>query len=331
MAGIDPAELARLDRAITTQLNILRHSSNVEAKVLKLLEQMRKELVSKLADVDLTHWGKLRLNQLLKDTTATIAEYYAQAQSIVSPSYAVVTSITAQQTAAGIGASLPSKAVLDSVVSNVLVEGAPLAQWWSKLTADSAFRIAAAIRQGITQGETQAQIGKRLTAVVGVAGRNTKSVVHTSIMAVMNDARMATIDDNATDDTRMEYLATLDSHTCLICAPRDGLRWYVKSKEPIGHTISWQAPPLHVNCRCTVSELTMLSDAIEGGRASSSGVVSGKTTFKDYLARQSPEFQDEVLGKGRADMYRAGKITLMDVVSGNGSPLTLDELQRKYN
>lgn len=330
MAGIDPAELARLDAAITTQLNILRHSSNVEAKVLRLLEQMRKELVVKLANIDLTNWGKARLNQLLRDTTATIAEYYTQAQSVVSPSYAVVTGITAQQTVAGIGASLPSKAVLDAVVSNVLVEGTPLAQWWDKMTADSVFRFSAAIRQGIAQGETQVEIGKRVKDIADIAARNAKSVVHTSIMAVMNDARMATIDGNAEEGTRMEYLATLDSHTCLVCAPRDGLRWYVKSKEPIGHNLDWKPPPLHVNCRCTVSELTMLSDFIEGGRASSSGVVSGKTTFKDYLARQTPAFQDEVLGKGRADMYRAGKITLMDVVSGNGSPLTLDELQRKY-
>jgi len=67
-----------------------------------------------------------------------------------------------------------------------------------------------------------------------------------------------------------------------------------------------------------------------GGRASSSGVVKGSTTFAQYLERQTPAFQDEVLGKGRADLYRAGKITLRDLVSGRGAPISLKELQRKY-
>jgi hypothetical protein len=37
-----------------------------------------------------------------------------------------------------------------------------------------------------------------------------------------------------------------------------------------------------------------------------------------------------VLGKGRAELYRAGTITLQDLTNGAGRPLTLAELTTKY-
>jgi hypothetical protein len=50
-------------------------------------------------------------------------------------------------------------------------------------------------------------------------------------------------------------------------------------------------------------------------------------TFEQFLNRQPPAFADKVLGKGRAALWRAGKITLRDLVSGTGRPLTLEELR----
>jgi hypothetical protein len=47
------------------------------------------------------------------------------------------------------------------------------------------------------------------------------------------------------------------------------------------------------------------------------------------LKRKGVEYQNEVLGVGRADLWRAGKITLRDLVSGSGNPLTLDQLRAK--
>jgi hypothetical protein len=46
----------------------------------------------------------------------------------------------------------------------------------------------------------------------------------------------------------------------------------------------------------------------------------------DFLKRQSPEFVDKVLGKRRAELFLAGKLTLTDLVSGTGRELTLEEL-----
>lgn len=210
----NPTELERIDRAIRVQLDLLRHSANVEAKVLTLLEAMRKELIAQIAVGDLTNWGKARLNTLLRETEATIAQYYAQAQAILAPTYSTVAGISAAQTATALAASVPSKAVLNALVSDLLIEGSPAKAWWSKIAADTSFRFAASVRQGIAQGETMNQIFKRVNETVDLAGRNSVALVHTSVMQVMNDARITVQEANADDTTQTEFLATLDSHTC---------------------------------------------------------------------------------------------------------------------
>jgi len=83
------------------------------------------------------------------------------------------------------------------------------------------------------------------------------------------------------------------------------------------------------NCRCLF--IPEVFDAPRGGqRASSDGPVSAKTTFSDWLEKQSKERQEEFFGPGRAALYRSGKITLADLTNGSGSPLTLDQLRKKY-
>jgi len=332
MPGISPTELEKIDKAINVSLDLLRHSSHVEASVLELIEAMRKELIAKLATGDLTNWGKARINTMLRETNLVIADYYARAQAILAPTYATVTGISAAQTATTLAASMPSKTVLDALVTNLLIEGSPAKAWWSKIAGDTSFRFAAAVRQGIAQGETMNQIFSRVNDIADMAGRNSTALVHTSVMQTMNDARMAVQEANADNESETVWLSALDSMVCKICAPRDGLRWKTLSKRPVGHSLVWMQPAAHFSCRCTTYAITPLTEAVmeAGGRASSSGVVKGSTTFAQYLERQTPAFQDEVLGKGRADLYRAGKITLRDLVSGRGAPISLKELQRKY-
>lgn len=331
MAGIKQSELDRIDKSIKMQLDLLRHSSNIEAKILRVIEEMKKELIAKLSAGDLTVFGKARINKILADADVTIADYYARAQKMLEPTYASVASISSASTSTGIAAvSVPSKAALKAIVSNMVIDGASTSAWWSKLSSDTSFKFAAAVRQGIAQGETQRQILNRVNAAVDLSGRNSAALIHTSIMQVMNDANLAVIKDNADVASTMRHSATLDSHTCLECAPRDGLEWETETEKPIGHNLPFENPPLHWGCRCGILGVTELDKYVEGERASTFGPVDRKVTFEDFLSRQSKEFQDEVLGKGRAELWRDKKLTLRDLVSGRGSPLTLEQLNSKY-
>lgn len=61
------------------------------------------------------------------------------------------------------------------------------------------------------------------------------------------------------------------------------------------------------------------------------GVISEPMTYEDWLKRQPVAFQNEVLGRGRAKLWRAGKIDAGDFLGRSGKTLTLDELRKLEN
>ena len=67
-------------------------------------------------------------------------------------------------------------------------------------------------------------------------------------------------------------------------------------------------------------------------RASMDGQVAGDISFDSWLKKkekQSPGFAAGLLGKGKADLWRRGKITLEELIDFRGNPLTLEELRVK--
>jgi hypothetical protein len=64
-----------------------------------------------------------------------------------------------------------------------------------------------------------------------------------------------------------------------------------------------------------------------GERASDLGPIDRKTTMDQFLKMHDTDWQDKMLGKGKAQLWREGKITLSQLVSGSGRELTLKELK----
>jgi hypothetical protein len=56
------------------------------------------------------------------------------------------------------------------------------------------------------------------------------------------------------------------------------------------------------------------------------GQVPDKTTYQDWLKRQSNETQEDVLGIQRAGLFRSGK-PLDDMLDARGNVLTLKQMQ----
>lgn len=126
-------------------------------------------------------------------------------------------------------------------------------------------------------------------------------------------------------------------HNCVRCAALDGQAWNLDGEKLPGTKVTFLAPPIHFGDRCVLSPIPKTFRDIgldipepedAGQRASSLGPVHGKTTFDDFLKRQSPEFVARTLGKKRAELFAAGKLTVRDLVSGTGRELTLDELRK---
>jgi hypothetical protein len=176
--------------------------------------------------------------------------------------------------------------------------------------------------------------------ILKTSAANARALVHSSVQAVANAARLASFQQNADLIECLVWLSTLDSHTCLLCAMRDLHEYSLHGQEPINHTHEWAGGPgaIHFSCRCVLSTRTKsfadlgieLDEPGDSTRPSDGGPVSSKMNFKDFLASKGEAWRAEYLGPGRAEMYEAGKITLNDLMNLKGRKLTLEQLRAKY-
>lgn len=340
------SELELQDAILRHSLQILRLSAGDQARVTDMLDELARELRGLLTSAELTDASRRDLAALIRQAEDAISVGYDRAGAVVDTYQIAV--IVAQKTQEIVQdtipavVKLPSDTMLLQLGKEVLIDGAPTAAWWAKQSEDLAFKFAAQVRQGVANNETQERIVQRIVGkrgepgIMDVARWNARSLVHSSVMTAANQARLATFRKNARIIKGVRWLATLDGHTCHRCMALDGQAWNLDGEKLPGTKVLFQAPPIHFGDRCVLSPIPKTFAEIgldipeptdQGQRASSLGPLPGKTTFDDFLKRQSAEFVDRVLGKKRADLYRAGKITVKDLVSGTGRELTLDELR----
>ncbi len=346
---------------LTHQLDLLRLSAGERKKTLALLNRMQGDLTVMLNN-GLTDYGKARVNRLLKEAEQVITDYYKRAGSAVDLNG--IAAHEAEYTAStmtriGLQASVPGTTAMKSIVSNVLIEGSFAAAWWKRQGESTAFNFAAQVRfgtqvkQGTMAGETIQQIVTRITGKAGQPGimdisrRNATTLVHESVMAVANDAHMATYRANSDVVKGVKQLSTLDSHTTPVCMAYSGAEWDLDGKPINGTTLPWVnnepgantngGTPRHWGCRSvevpvtkTFRELGVNIDEMKfKTRASELGPVKADMTFDEFLQTKTVAQQDEMLGIGRAQLWRDGKITLQQLVSGDGRELTLEQLKSK--
>jgi SPP1 gp7 family putative phage head morphogenesis protein len=158
-------------------------------------------------------------------------------------------------------------------------------------------------------------------------GRNAETVVKASMQHVASEARFAAYDANSDVVTGYVFIATLDANTTVECRDLDGTEY------EDGHG---PRPPLHWGCRSTTGPLINPKYALKGGdegtRSSYSGYVDGKTTYYEWLADQSADFQDEALGPTRGKLFREGGLSIEKFkalnMGRNFQPMTLDEMRK---
>lgn len=333
------SEIELQDAILRHALELQRLSAHEEAESDAILRQLEAELRALLNSRTLNEATKREIEALANEARQIIDARYATIAGTLDTHGLVV--LVADRTVETIKLIAPTVAKLSaetlaSLSKNVLIEGAPTAAWWEKQSEDTAFKFAAAVRQGVVNGETNEQIvariagGRAEVGIMDIARRNARALVHSSVMAAANDARLATYRKNDRFIAGVRWLATLDGHVCIRCAALDGQAWDLDGNSLPGTTVDFQAPPIHWNDRCVLSPIPKSEGAegpVIGQRASSEGPVEASTTFQQFLERQSPAFIERVLGKQRAALFEAGKITVRDLVSGTGRELSLAELQ----
>jgi len=229
----------------------------------------------------------------------------------------------------------PSLVTLRSIATSKPFEGRFLKEWYEGLGANTQQAVADQVGIGIATGEPTAKIVQRLTGtraggfvdgVLHTSRRHAETVVRTAVSHVVTQAREMTYKDNKKVIKGVRYLATLDSRTTDVCISLDGQVFGI---------YEGPRPPMHHQCRSTTvpvikswKELGIkLKEAKAGTRASMNGQVPAKMTYGQWLKNQPKSIQNEVLGKGRAKLFRRGKVPVDRFVDNKFRSLSLKELE----
>lgn len=339
------SEIELQDAIIRHSLDLMRLTAGEQRVAEALLKELQDDLKRLLLSRTLSASAKASVEALIADADAAIkARYAAIAKGLDTRTLAIV---IAQKTVDAIGEyfpvsiALPTPETFASLVDEVLIDGAPSSAWWSKQADDLSLKFGSQVRQGVINGETNEKIVSRITSrtngIMTGARRNVRTLVHSSVQAAANNARLATYRNNSRLIKGVRQLSTLDGRTSDVCIAYSDAEWDLDGKPLNGTRLAFNGgPPRHFACRSILTPIPKTFKDIGldipeptdvGQRASSLGPVAGDTTFDAFLKRQPASFADKVLGKGRAELWRKGKISLRDLVSGTGRPLTLDQLR----
>lgn len=341
-------------------ISLARYSEHERQSIFRMLNRLFGQLRNDLQDSDITtgrtRYQRRRLELLFKQVRSTIATSYDGIGKRTEAGLKSLAELEGEWAVSMLNKSLGVKFLtmtpataeqLAAIASDVLIEGAPSSEWWSRQSEKLLNNFKDQIRQGWTRGETLDQLMKRLTGGLDEDGnpyfdlrkgtrRGAEATILTSVQAVANDARMRVYRDNPDVIKGIQWVSTLDLRTTPQCIARDHLTWSLDGV-PQGHSIPFDPPPIHWRCRSTAAPITKsfremgipLDEFPETTRASMDGQVPEGKTFEQWISEQPEGVAEKVFGKGRAELWRHGKITVRDMVDQRGRPLTLEELREQ--
>jgi hypothetical protein len=351
---------ALVDLFTERAIDLLRLEAGTRDKVAVFLRELESELVGQLAKVDPTGVTqaikqRARLDKLLTEVRSAIKSGYRDVSTLMTREIREIidqestwtgdTMNTAMQaTFADAGLT---RAALQNLVGNVFIQGASSQEWWGRQAAGLSNRFADEMRKGVALGEPNAKLIERLRGKTGQRGimeisrRSAESLVRSSVQTAANVGREAMYVENDDLITSLQWHATLDTRTSVWCITRDK---HLYSNTP-DHFSKDGGPPwlegpgkLHRGCRSTsipvlksFRDLGIPIDEVpQTTRATMDGQKPASLTFEAWLKKQSETRQDTVLGVGKADLWRRGKINFRDLLDQSGRPLTTEQLRAKY-
>ena len=317
------------DLAVRHRIGLNRYSTTVVRKVMALLNRTERSIVERLTrtsnetvtgarlDVLLTElrqiqrdgWGlvDLRLRAEMGDLAAAEA-LFALRLAGVEPVATVAFS------------PIPSTGQIVAAVNSRPFQGRLLREWLAEAEEGAARRVRDAVRQGFVEGLTTDQIVRNIRGtraaqyrdgIMETSRRGAEAMVRTALTHTANTAAQATWEANGDIVKGWQFVATLDLRTTLTCAALHGKKFGL-GKGPM--------PPRHINCRST--SIPVL-DPIPGVEP------LDLPSYQEWLRRQSPETQADILGVAKARLFRDGGLTVDRFVDNKGRTLTLDELRRR--
>lgn len=329
------------DALISHQIFLQRYAGNTANEVSELLDALAEEVAAFMGSSVNATTIRNRLARLI-DTSGIEQAVLASAEELAEYEVGLIESLLDSATTEEIFQTSPEliwstvskePIILTSstgVVTTTTIEG--LVEIYANGLRQE---ILQQVQLGIIEGESIDKIQQRVTGSLAStkANRDARAMIRTVVNHTGSQARAVAYRANERILEGEDFVATLDRRTTLICISAE-----LNSPYPVG---VGPMPPLHYQCRSIRSprikpefQLSGLvgerpAVGMDDQGKTDRGVVSGNTTYSGFLRRQPESFQDEVLGRERAKLWRAGKVQLDSFVDSKGGVIPLDELKDK--
>ena len=333
----------RIAHALTDRKILhFRYDAHLRQQVYKRLNALQKSLINRISAIGVEALPAKKLDKLLTELKTEIAKTYQETTAYTQDELSGFLSLEAAKISQlyndEIGFDLFNdvpKERIKAMKNVAVIEGQPLSAWWNKQRADLAFKFEGIIRTGVAEGKQNGQLATEVRELMSVSRRTAETLVITAVAKVADTAHEALRDANLDILQGEEHLSTLDMRTSTVCQVRDGKRWDL-DKKPIGHNIPYKRPPLHPRCRSILQLVTKsweelgvqgMQEIPTSTRASMNGQVDERVNYESWLNSKTAEEKEQILGKGKADLWQRGVITFSDMLDQSGRALTLRELQ----
>ncbi len=323
-----------VDVATRRQLFVQRFADGEADKAIAILERLRDKILTRLNE-EPTEFQYGRLSALLRDIQGMMGREFSDFRDEVRAGvteFGLAESEFLAETATSVATvpfAVPSVGQIQQAVAMTpMVDGLRMDQTLSAFAGAKAREIIGEINSGILAGDTTPQIAKKITELANnKQRRDATAIVRTVTNHVSSQARDLTARENAGVLDGLKWVATLDSRTTLICAGRDGNVYPVDSGP---------RPPAHWQCRSTMAPVIKKSLQIPGIQvgatrpsvgADGAELQDARRTYSGWLRDQPAAFQDEVLGRSRGKLFRAGRVQIDRFRDETGRTYTLGQLR----
>jgi SPP1 gp7 family putative phage head morphogenesis protein len=318
-----------IDVMLRNHVKVQRLTADEITRIDDFIRQIAEEIARRLSGAaQLTGHARSRLERTLERLQeyigSTLGDYSKElmADLMALAQHAAESSATALSATVGSDFTVPTlKQIQAAALSTPLAVSGPdggklIEPYIKDWTATETARVSNAVRLGVAQGQTNAQIVQAIRGtasagyrdgILALTKRSADSIVTTAVQHVATAARQSLFDANDGIVAKIEWVSTLDNRTCPRCGALD-LKQFPLDSGP--------RPPLHFRCRCTVVPILKggfakmqrggTRPAVVDGEAEQ---VSAGTNYFTWLKRQPATFQDFALGPTRAKLLRDGGLS----------------------
>ena len=368
-----------LDELTLHALQLQQISNNQEAVLGKFYKDLSDDLLDKVNKYDFytAKGNKLkakRIRSLMKEGAKSIETSHKLIKQAVRDGLISVGDLETQfaigslnKAATGSGTiqiatETLSPKKISTIADNLIVEGIPQSQVWSRQTKRVQEKFKDAVRMSYQNNEDIETLSGRIRGsaankykdgIINVSKNQANTLARTSISSVSNRVREETYLANTDVIKGVQFLAHLDSNTTAICRAYSGDQWVFEDggyrNIEGGH--EFRQPPLHFNCRSTMLPLLKTSKELElsvpkkwqripndkrktVGKPLGPKVCHSPCTYRDadeWLKSQDGKVRKQVLGSDAAvALWEAGKVTMSRFVTQKGRSRTPEEVANLY-